>query len=80
MTPMRATLMSSSNFGPLSKPISCALWTITSAVPYWVANCFRAAGAMVGATALINRSNSARRDHRLALGSRWLSGAARLVA
>src|SRR5258705_69758 len=52
--------MSSSNFGPLSRPICCALWTMTRATPYWVASCFRAGGAIVGATASMSRSNSAR--------------------
>src|SRR5216684_1680752 len=33
---------------------------MTSATPYWVASCFRAAGAMVGATASMSCSNSAR--------------------
>src|SRR6266849_2199287 len=33
---------------------------MTSAIPYWVANCLRAAGAMVGATASTSCSNSAR--------------------
>src|ERR1700675_1074754 len=33
---------------------------MTSAIPYWVASCFLAGGAIVGATAATSCSNSAR--------------------